>query len=245
MTANGRLNVSTQLVGIEGQYLSPATAEAYIAMLAAAAKLGHGGSIYSPAGAYRSRAMQQDMHNNRDNYNIRPGVILAPVGFSTHGQGRAVDVKADSSAARAWFHANASKFGFSRPQPSVDPDHYELGQRVTTVTDPTPSPAPPPPIRKAEFDMLIIKPSTTGGFSPVPVARILTDLLHSELVTDTPRIASIDFASSRTGGPAQLVFDKANWDQILLLPDFPEGVAATVGGLTTEEHDKRRRGRSC
>lgn len=143
MTANGHL-APTQLVSVDGQHLSPATADAYRALCAAAERSGHSLAIFQPVGGYRSEAVQQDMHDNPGKYNLKPGVPLAPVGLSRHGQGRAVDIKGGSIAARAWCRANAHKFGFSRPMPDNDPDHYELGKNVATATDPTPAPPQSP-----------------------------------------------------------------------------------------------------
>lgn len=153
MAVNGRLE-SSQLVAVEGQFLSPSTAAAYRALRDAARHQKHSVSIWTPSGAYRDQRTQQLMHDRPQDFNIKPGVVLAAVGKSTHGQGRAVDIQAATVTGRKWVQTNAHKFGFSRPMPKTDPDHYELGRNVVTVTDPTPAPTPTPsPIPEEQIPM--------------------------------------------------------------------------------------------
>lgn len=141
MTSNGDLS-SSELAQVSGQSLAPATASRFKALQAAAAKAGHTITIWQPAGGYRSIAVQRDMHAHPERYNIKPGISLAAVGRSTHGQGRAVDVRAATVKGRNWVAEHANEFGFSRPKPSADPDHYEFGNPM--VTEPaTPIPTPP------------------------------------------------------------------------------------------------------
>lgn len=122
MAGNGDVRALVQVQGLIT--LEPATAAAYLAMKAAAAREGVRVEIPTPAGGYRSLYMQRDMHERPWAYNLDPGssVQLAPVGYSTHGWGDRVDIIVGE--AREWAIANAHKFGFVREFGAADPGHF-------------------------------------------------------------------------------------------------------------------------
>lgn len=87
-------------------------------------------TVAAPVGGYRSYATQQDMWVRPWLYGLSAysTVPLARPGYSTHGDGLAVDI-ADASTdspRKRWLLANAEKFGFTRQFGDADPNHYRL-----------------------------------------------------------------------------------------------------------------------
>jgi hypothetical protein len=91
---------------------------------------GHTFTLILPDGGYRSLATQEDEHLHPAAHNINPAMVklLAPVGHSSHGFGRAVDVY--SNATLAVIAQIMSKHGFHHPF-SWDPHHWEWGNALT------------------------------------------------------------------------------------------------------------------
>lgn len=77
-------------------------------------------------------------------------------------------------------------------------------------------------VRKDDTNMHI-KPSWTGA----PNARMITDLQHVEVVTDTARIAQMDLAAKATNGIPYAIYPQAGWESLAKLPAYP---TAGVGG---------------
>lgn len=244
MTANGRLDAGTQLVTVEGQLLSPATASAYEALRTAAHRAGHTLTIYTPAGGYRSLATQADMHRNPQDYNLNPNIPLAAVGSSRHGQGRAVDIRGKDAAARAWCQSNAAAYGFSRPLAKADPDHYEHGKAVTTVTDPTP--APPKPLERRKTMTTIYVKSTSPNGSSGGTGSLWA--LAGDAGTPCPG-NWIEFTRTPADGSSSdrgarmvaahgngIFLNDTEWAAYKALYTTPAGAA--VSGLTAAEHNQ-------
>lgn len=107
-------------------YLESETAKAYLKMKKDAAVYGIKLDIPAPAGGYRSREMQQSMHDNPIAWNLDPNssIPLAPVGSSTHGFGTRVDIVVGK--AREWVIANHKRYGFIREFGKADPGHFKF-----------------------------------------------------------------------------------------------------------------------
>lgn len=219
MAANGHIPL-TELVEVEGQYLAPQTARAYLSLMAAAKRAGHEGSIWKPAGAYRSEALQRDMIANPAKYNVKAGVSLAPVGQSTHGLGRTVDIHMKTAAGRAWVAANAAAHGLRRPNPVNDPDHYEHGTNVATVAETATQSAP-----KGEDMKYIYKEE--GG-----VAWALLDSHLPNGYIQTTSVAEAEKYARLSPQPAVLV-SAANFSASLSAAEWYKGLipAPGSGGL--------------
>lgn len=87
------------------------------------------------------------------------------------------------------------------------------------------APTPPP----KEIDTMWIKPTAGGtAFPKPPAARIITDGVHKELVTDPDRIANMDYLA----GAAYVVVDKQSWDRTLTLPDYPSATQLSPAQIT-------------
>jgi hypothetical protein len=158
MSANGRLTAG-ELVTVQGSIqLSVKAGAAYLAMEAAATAEGTTIVIPIPAGGYRSYAMQVDMrlHPERYNLNSSSTVPIAAPGYSTHGWGTAVDIVGDQK----WAVRNASRFGFSRPFGTRDPNHFQHDGSSTAGGDII-------PIEEADMagaiQALQVRDSTTGA----------------------------------------------------------------------------------
>jgi len=108
------------------------TAAAWLAMKSGAATAGIAMSISSPAGGYRSLAMQQDMIDHPANYNIIPGAVLAPAGSSTHGYGTCVDIS--TTGANNWAVSHASAYGFIRDRYPAQSYEYNHWHYIGTVS---------------------------------------------------------------------------------------------------------------
>ncbi len=125
MTPKNGYVPAAMLVPVEGLLLARDTAAAYLRAKAAAAADGVTLSIARPAGAYRTYAVQQDMHIHPGLYNLDPTSTagLAAPGHSGHGLGNRVDINGNG---RAWFLAHGGQFGFDREFGSADPGHYRF-----------------------------------------------------------------------------------------------------------------------
>jgi len=115
MSAPGYLRPD-ELMTVQGavQLVKP-TAHAFLAMRDDAAERDHVNiTIATPAGGYRSHAMDVDMHDNPKNYNINPALVsgLYPVGKSKHALGTEVDI----AAGLAWVIRNGARYGFTRTE---------------------------------------------------------------------------------------------------------------------------------
>jgi hypothetical protein len=140
MTANGQLNTQSQLTSVQGaiQLANDAAAD-YLAMHRA----GMPGSIATPAGGYRSTQLQKLMHDEPREFNLTPGIVLAPVGQSPHGDGEYVDIV--PAAAVAWVEVHGAAFGFTR-RASNDPNCFKHtgGTHTSTASTGTTIVARPP-----------------------------------------------------------------------------------------------------
>lgn len=112
------------LVAVEGLLLARDTAAAYLRMKAAAATQGVTIAIARPAGAYRTFAVQADMHVHPELYNLDPTskAGLAAAGHSGHGLGNRVDI----GTGRTWAIEHAAEFGFDREFGANDPGHFRF-----------------------------------------------------------------------------------------------------------------------
>jgi len=106
---NGRMNFA--LIGfIQGPLRATRnTIRAYKRLSAEAKKHGISIHIATPAGAYRSIATQKAMHANPTRFNVIPGMVMAPIGYSSHGWGDELDIYSTNDH---WLEANAARFGF-------------------------------------------------------------------------------------------------------------------------------------
>lgn len=151
MSANGQL-LASELKSIgNGMRLSIRTANAWLAMVAAAARDGVQLWAAAPNGAYRDLAAQRVMVK-QGSYS---GIAVAPAGYSTHGWGTIVDVGSFGSAFGAagaerkkWLLAHADKFGFHRPWPESDPNHFAHNGKIVSA----PKPAVPAATKTIERD---------------------------------------------------------------------------------------------
>lgn len=138
MTANGEVP-SSQLTTVQGSIqLETATAAAWARMKLAASSAGVNLTIATPAGGYRSRAVQQDMRDNPERYNLNPSssVGLAPVGQSTHGFGTRVDI--GTSSGNSWAIANGASWGFVRSDFGSDDNNHYTYTGAIAPTQPQP-----------------------------------------------------------------------------------------------------------
>jgi hypothetical protein len=112
------------LVEIEPGYFLRATAAAgYFAFRGYAKSKGRTIRPAWPAGAYRSLAVQEDMVEHPERYNLSPDnkTGLATPGYSGHGDANCIDFVGTDLA---WIIINARKFGFTRPLGDRDPNHF-------------------------------------------------------------------------------------------------------------------------
>jgi len=92
-------------------------------------------SVITPAGAYRDRKTDIEMHEPRyaAKYNMAADgyKLLKPIGLGEHGKGLALDIRAtglnglSNADATEWLRANAGKYGFKQTLPTSDPNHFE------------------------------------------------------------------------------------------------------------------------
>jgi D-alanyl-D-alanine carboxypeptidase. len=147
MSANGRLT-STELTlvqrGTMNIYLANVAARAWTALKAEydRAHPGESLTIAAPVGGYRSYSVQADMHVNPSRYGLSAysTIPIAPAGYSTHGDGMAVDIAGASLAGprKTWLLKNASRFGFTRQFGDRDPNHYRHDGTTAASITPTP-----------------------------------------------------------------------------------------------------------
>lgn len=111
-----------------GVKLAKPTASALLSLIADAKHVGiHVAIVSAPNGAagYRSLAVQEDMLKHPSYYGVVRGVVLAPVGASTHGLGHAIDIAGGQyEAGLKWMITNAHRHGFTHPNPATDPGHF-------------------------------------------------------------------------------------------------------------------------
>ena len=105
MSANGRLTAAELTLVQRGPmniYLANTAAKAWTALKTEFARTHPGQSltIAEPVGGYRPYSVQADMHVNPGRYGLSAysTVPIAPAGYSTHGDGMAVDVAGASLA---------------------------------------------------------------------------------------------------------------------------------------------------
>jgi hypothetical protein len=121
VSANGSLR-SSELASI-GQHcrLALGPAAVWRAAETAAAKVGVKLLVeptpdYPGMAAYRDRAAQRYLLAHYSG-----ALHLSPVGQSTHGTGRAIDV---AQPGRAWLIAHGRRYGIVQTNPSADPAHF-------------------------------------------------------------------------------------------------------------------------
>ena len=114
---NGRRS-QIDIVTVSGVEVEVQTAQAFIAMRAAAADRGIDLWVHS---GFRTRGQQAELYRawkrGRGNKAARPG-------HSNHQSGRALDIAVSSPGALAWLSHNASRFGFKRTVRG-EPWHWE------------------------------------------------------------------------------------------------------------------------
>lgn len=117
-----------QPIGLD-KWLVPEAAENFIAMSESAA---NEGVTFEVNSAWRSNEEQAVL---REKFLAGTGNQAAPVGFSNHEAGRAVDIESEggTNAAHGWLTANAARFGF-RAAVASEPWHWEYDDEVTTPT---------------------------------------------------------------------------------------------------------------
>lgn len=105
-----------------GWFLRPDAAAAFKSMASAAALAGAALVVNS---AWRSNEEQQELRRAFE-AGERTAVV-APVGYSNHEGGTAVDVESanGTNAAFRWLNTNAARFGFKRTVAS-EPWHWEF-----------------------------------------------------------------------------------------------------------------------
>lgn len=107
MSFNGRLSADQLTLVGDSIYLSNRAAKAWSLMVTACAKdTGHTMTITPPDGGYRDLAMQQYLIDHPEG-----PVPIAPLGYSTHGMGDAVDIHR-VWLVYGWLRGNAHRFGF-------------------------------------------------------------------------------------------------------------------------------------
>lgn len=109
------------IVRIDGEPIERATANAYLAMQAAAAAQGVELTIFS---AFRSPEQQEYFYECFKTCACNSCAPAAKPGFSNHQMGRAVDI-AMWPGVHAWLVANAGRFGFIATV-KKEPWHWEL-----------------------------------------------------------------------------------------------------------------------
>lgn len=114
---NGRRS-QIDIVTVSGAEVEVQTAQAFMAMRAAAAERGIDLWIHS---GFRTRGQQAQLYRawkrGRGNKAARPG-------HSNHQSGRALDIAVSSPGALTWLSHNASRFGFKRTVRG-EPWHWE------------------------------------------------------------------------------------------------------------------------
>ncbi|MBK8264380.1 MAG: D-alanyl-D-alanine carboxypeptidase family protein [Nannocystis sp.] len=109
------------VVTVDGKPVEVATADAYLAMRAAAAADGVGIKVVS---GFRTNAEQQYLYNCYINCNCNNCNLAAKPGYSNHQSGHALDLNSSAAGVGAWLMANGAAFGFARTVPS-EPWHWE------------------------------------------------------------------------------------------------------------------------
>lgn len=109
------------VVTVDGKPVELATADAYIAMQAAAADDGVALKIVS---GFRTMAEQQYLYNCYINCNCNNCNLAAKPGYSNHQSGHALDLNSGAPGVDAWLKAHGGDFGFSATVPG-EPWHWE------------------------------------------------------------------------------------------------------------------------
>lgn len=114
--------VTLDLVPIPGGHLVAPAAQAFERMRAAAAA---DRVTFQVNSAWRSNAEQADLRGKYERG--ERSAVAAPVGYSNHEAGRAVDIESGggTNAAFRWLTAHAHRFGFRRTVAS-EPWHWEF-----------------------------------------------------------------------------------------------------------------------
>jgi D-alanyl-D-alanine carboxypeptidase len=252
MSGNGQLTPE-ELTLVQGPIqLSTSTARAWAVMLKAAADAGFTLWIATPAGGYRSLAVQQDMHARPWAYNLaNNGVTLAPVGSSTHGYGTRIDMMPTWGKAFDWILANAARFGFTREFGAADPNHF----KHTATTSAGNGTATPIPFEEPDMKprILPITEALTGttngqtiwfdGPSGIIPVRTPTDLalLQRYIKTfDTPTIPDRMFAAevaiiATYTQPRPTITIEQIIAALAADDDFTDADAARIAGLITTQ----------
>ena len=147
MSANGKLTSAELTLVQRGSmniYLATTAARAWSALKSEYDRThpGEALTIAAPVGGYRSYSVQADMHVNPSRYGLSAysTIPIAPAGYSTHGDGMAVDIAGASLAGprKTWLLKNASRFGFTRQFGDRDPNHYRHDGTTAASITPTP-----------------------------------------------------------------------------------------------------------
>jgi len=231
---NGRLG-SAMLTSVHGGRLANVTAEAWVAMVAAASKSGvslviAGATIAGGSGAYRDYFVQGDMKKRPWLYGLSTysTVNIASAGYSTHGFGNALDIGSfppernlraygsDGEARREWVLAHAAEFGFTRTFGESDPNHFGHDGKARSSSSASSN------------------TETLGGF-----LMALSDAEQAELLTKTRAVYDAVFTEEPTsrGSRAGLLRTVARIDDALFLDretsfGTPGGVLVTLRKVT-------------
>ena len=193
MSENGQLSAEELVTVEDNDQLAPRAAKAYRAMKAAAAKAGRAIYIVEPAGAYRSYAVQVDIRDHPERYNLNPAskVKIAPPGSSSHGWGDRVDIGGDL----AWVIANAARFGFHREFGATDPNHFKHDGSILPAAldlEPLDDAAPTP---QGDVEMILVQ-RPKQGTDPARTFALAPGWA-----------ASIEAGAERLGLPVQVLDD--------------------------------------
>jgi hypothetical protein len=218
MASNGYVPSSDLVTVQSGIQLSRPTANAWFAMAAAASASGNRIGVASPAGGYRSYAVQADMRARPWLYNLNKQSTksLARAGSSTHGYGTRVDVV----GAVGWVIANGARWGFYREFGAADPNHF-AHNGVTAIT----GTADVHLIERKDTMLIIVNNDTKARFLWVEgcFPYVISD--------DTSKVYTEDLAvlaKSTTGARYQMVWDQATTIAAKAASSAPSGTASPV-----------------
>lgn len=113
---------------VDGKQVEVNTANAFLAMRAAAAR--DGVSIYIVSG-FRTMEHQRYLYQL---YLSGRGNLAAPPGYSNHQNGLALDLNTSDGGVYSWLSRNASRFGFRRTVPSEEWHWEHNGTRAASVS---------------------------------------------------------------------------------------------------------------
>jgi hypothetical protein len=127
------------VVTVDGKPVEVATANAYLAMQAAADADGVDLRIVS---GFRTMEQQEYLYGCYVNCSCNNCNLAARPGYSNHQSGHALDLNTSSSGVLTWLNARGASFGFARTVPS-EPWHWEWWGEPTDYPGPCGGPTTP------------------------------------------------------------------------------------------------------